>query len=64
MYTATARRAYLRYVKGGRNQPAGVPGASVDASGNPLPGLSIGTYDVATNDPQHLGLDPTVSGRR
>ena len=39
---------------------AGVSGASVDASGNVLGGLSIGTYNVAQNDPQHLGLDPTV----
>jgi len=60
VYTATARTGLLRYVKGGRNQPAGVAGATVDASGNPLAGLSIGTYDVTANDPQHLGLDPTV----
>src|SRR5206468_10915634 len=31
VYTATARQGILRYVKGGRNQPSGVPGASVDA---------------------------------
>ena len=54
----------LRYVKGGRNQPAGVAGASVDAAGNVLPGLSIGTYNVAQNDPQHIGLDPTVRARK
>ncbi len=60
VYTETARTGVLRYVKGGRNLPAGAPGASVDAAGNPLPGLSIGTYNVAANDPQHLGLDPTV----
>jgi hypothetical protein len=60
VYTATARTGLLRYVKGGRNQPAGTSAASVDASGNPLPGLNIGTYDIAQNDPQHLGLDPTV----
>ena len=42
------------------SQPAGVAGASVDSSGNPLSGLSIGTYDVAANDPQRLGLDPTI----
>ncbi len=46
VYTATARTGILRYVKGGRNQPAGSAGASVDAAGNPLPGLSIGTYNV------------------
>ena len=60
VYTATARTGLLRYVKGGRNQPAGVTGASIDSAGNPLPGLSIGTYDVAANDPQHLGLDPSI----
>jgi hypothetical protein len=60
VYTATARQGILRYVKGGRNQPAGAPGASVDAAGNPLPGLSIGTYNVGTSDPQHIGLDPAI----
>ena len=60
VYTATARKGIYRYVVGGRNQPSGVAGASVDASGNPLPGLNIGTYDLVANDPQHLGQDPTV----
>ena len=60
VYTATARQGILRYVKGGRNQPAGAAGASVDAAGNVLGGLNIGTYNVAQNDPQHIGLDPTV----
>src|ERR1019366_948011 len=60
VFTEQARQGILRYVKGGRNQPALAPGASVDASGNPLPGLSIGTYNVAGNDPQHIGLDPSV----
>ena len=61
VFTATARQGMLRYVRGGRNQPAGAPGASVDYSGNPLPGLNIGTYNVAAGDPQRLGLDPTVA---
>jgi hypothetical protein len=60
VFTPTARQGLLRYVRGGRNQPAGAPGASVDASGNPLPGLNLGTYDIAANDPQHLGLDPSI----
>jgi hypothetical protein len=60
VFTPTARQGLLRYVQGGRNQPAGAPGASVDAAGNPLPGLSSGTYNVTQNDPQHLGLDPSV----
>jgi hypothetical protein len=60
VYTELARQGVFRYVKGGRNLPAGVPGASVDAAGNPLPGLSIGTYNVGTSDPQKLGLDPQI----
>ena len=61
VYTQSARDGILRYVKGGRNQPAGVAGASVDASGNPLGSLSIGTYNVASSDPGRLGLDPTIA---
>lgn len=57
IYTASARQGLLRYVSGGRNLPAGVAGASVDAAGNPLPGVNIGTYNVVTNDPQRIGLD-------
>ena len=60
VYTESARNGILRYVKGGRNQPAGVSGASIDAGGNPLPGLSIGTYSIAGSDPQKLGLDPSI----
>lgn len=60
VYTAEARKGNFRYVIGGRNQPASVSGASVDASGNPLPGLNIGSYDVVANDPLHLGQDPSV----
>ena len=36
----------------GRNRPFGASGASVDAAGNPLPGLTINTYNVVANDPQ------------
>lgn len=60
VYTESARNGILRYVKGGRNQPAGVSGASIDANGNPLPGLNIGTYNIAGSDPQKLGLDPSI----
>ena len=60
VYTQSARDGILRYVKGGRNQPFGVAGASIDASGSPVAGLSIGTYNVPTSDPGRLGLDPTV----
>ena len=60
VYTTSARQGNFRYVMGGRNQPAGVSGASVDMSGNVLSSLNIGTYNVVTNDPQHAGLDATV----
>jgi outer membrane receptor protein involved in Fe transport len=58
VYTDSARRGIYRYATGGRNQPVGVAGASVDAGGNPI--VPIGTYDIAANDPQRLGLDPTI----
>ena len=58
VYTADARRGVYRYAIGARTQPAGVTGASVDVAGNPI--VPIGTYDVVANDPQHLGLDPTI----
>ncbi len=64
VYTATARQGIFRYVVNQgtpiRNQPFGVTGASVDAQGNPVSGLTIGTYNDVTNDPRALGLDPTV----
>lgn len=64
VYTSTARQGIFRYVVNNgpviRNQPFGVAGASVDAQGNPVAGLTIGTYNVVGNDPRALGLDPTV----
>jgi len=60
VYTSQARQGNFRFVRGGRNQPAGVPTASVDASGNVLGGLNIGTYNIFTNDPDRLGADPRV----
>jgi hypothetical protein len=60
VYTATARKGIYRYAIGARNQPSGVSGAVVDPSGNPLGGVSIGTYDLVANDPQHLGQDQNV----
>ena len=62
VYTASARTGVLRYVKGGRNQPAGSSTASVDAAGNPLPGLSIGTYNIAQSDPAAHRPRPNHSG--
>ncbi len=60
-YTADARRGLLRYVSGGRNRPFGQTGASVDAAGNPVAGVNLATYNVVANDPQRLGLDPTIA---
>ena len=59
--TATARQGILRYAIGGRNNPVGVPGASVDASGNVAAGVNVGTYNIASNDPQRLGLDKRIT---
>jgi hypothetical protein len=58
VYTEAARQGIWRYATGGRNQPSGVAGASVDANGNPV--VPIATYNVVANDPQRLGLDPTI----
>src|SRR5215472_4417575 len=60
VYTAQARQGNFRYAQGGRNLPYGVANASVDASGNPIGGLSLGSYNAVSNDPQHGGLDPQV----
>lgn len=61
VYTQEARQGNFRFVRGGgRNLPAGVPGASIDQSGNVLPGLNIGSYNIFTNDPERLGADPRI----
>ncbi|MBA3765508.1 MAG: carboxypeptidase regulatory-like domain-containing protein [Acidobacteria bacterium] len=57
--TDSARQGLFRYVIAGRNNPTG-PGGSVDANGNPLPGLNIGTYNIGVRDPLGLGLDPSI----
>ena len=62
VYTAQARQGLYRYVPGGRNNPAGSPGASVDASGNVAPGVTVATYNIVANDPLRLGLDKTTQG--
>ncbi len=56
--TAEARAGNFRYVPGGRNLPAGVAGASVDAGGNPL--VPVASYNIIANDPLRAGFDPTV----
>jgi hypothetical protein len=66
VYTALARQGILRYRVGAANAPAGATNPSVDASGNPLPGLNIQSYNVVANDPlcatrpTNCGLDPTT----
>ena len=59
VYTASARQGLFRYASTGQNQPAGTSGASVDAAGNPT--VPFGTYNIAANDPFHVGLDPSVA---
>ena len=60
VYTDLARKGIFRFVKGGRNLPAGVTGASVDNNGNVLPGVTVGSFNIGTSDPQGFGLDPAV----
>ncbi|MPZ21700.1 MAG: TonB-dependent receptor plug domain-containing protein [Luteitalea sp.] len=60
VYTESVRQGIWRYVPGAQNQPAGVGGASVDSAGNPIVGVV--TYNIATNDPRGIGLDPQVQG--
>jgi len=62
VYTEPARRGILRYVRGGRNTPAGAPNASVDSNGSLVPGVSAAEYNVALGDPQRMGLDRTLQG--
>lgn len=60
VYTQSARQGIWRYNRGGRNLPAGVPGASVDSQGNVLAGINLGTYNVVTNDPDRIGFNPRI----
>ncbi len=60
VYTSQARQGLFRYVTSGRNAPAGASGASVDASGNVLPGINVASYNIVTNDPLHIGLDKGI----
>ncbi len=59
VYTQQARNGIFRYVQGGLNRNAVQTNPSVDANGNPLPGLTIRSYNILAN-PQGLGLDPTT----
>jgi hypothetical protein len=60
VYTDSAKRGLFRYVMNGRNGAFGSTTPSVDANGNPLPGLNIQTYDIVANDPAKIGLDPAM----
>ncbi|MBS1856082.1 MAG: TonB-dependent receptor [Acidobacteria bacterium] len=60
VYTQSARQGIFRYVIGGRNAPAGSATPSVDANGNVLAGVQVGSYDIAANDPRHAGLDKSI----
>ena len=59
VYTQQARNGIYRYVQGGVNRNATQVGPSVDANGNPLPGLTIRSYNIFPN-PLGLGPDPTT----
>ena len=60
VYTQQARNGIYRYVQGGINRNASQPTPSVDANGNPTPGLTIRSYNIFPN-PLGLGPDPTTS---
>ncbi|MDP9158628.1 MAG: TonB-dependent receptor, partial [Acidobacteriota bacterium] len=72
VYTQPARMGLFRYLQQQgacigstssscpHNDNAAASDAVVDGSGNPLPGLPIGTYDINANDPAHLGLDGSI----
>jgi hypothetical protein len=60
VYTQQVRNGLYRYVQGGLNRNASQTSPSVDANGNPLPGLTVRSYNVFAN-PQGLGIDPTVA---
>src|SRR5215469_7540964 len=66
VYTQPARSGIIRYLRqigafvGSHNDNAAASDAVVDANGNPLPGVPIGSYNVVANDPQGLGLDSSI----
>jgi len=62
VYTEQARQGNWRYARGQRNLPSGVAGAVIDTSGNVLPGVAVGQYNIIANDPGGLGFDPTTRG--
>ena len=66
VYTNQARGGMIRYVQqtgtfvGAHNDNASASDAVVDSNGNPLPGVPIGSYNIATNDPLSQGLDQGI----
>jgi hypothetical protein len=66
VYTQQARTGQIRYVQqtgnymGAHNDNASASDAVVDASGSPLAGVPIGSYNIGANDPAGLGLDPSI----
>jgi hypothetical protein len=66
VYTQQARAGTIRYIQqtgkyvGAHNDNASASDAVVDGQGNPLPGLPIGIYNIAANDPAGLGLDSSI----
>jgi hypothetical protein len=64
--TQSARQGTWRYVTQPancgdncpHNTPYGQSGASVDVNGNPV--VPVSSYNIAANDPQHIGLDPAI----
>ncbi|MGH9901479.1 MAG: carboxypeptidase regulatory-like domain-containing protein, partial [Pyrinomonadaceae bacterium] len=59
VFTEQARNGVFRYVQGGVNRNASQATPSVDASGNPLPGRTIRSYNIYPS-PLGLGPDPTT----
>ncbi|MBM3795902.1 MAG: carboxypeptidase regulatory-like domain-containing protein [Acidobacteria bacterium] len=58
--TQEARNGIFRFNPAGQNRPAGVAGASVDGSGNPI--VPVQSYNIVTSDPERRGLDATMRG--
>jgi len=62
VYTQQARAGQFRYTVGRANGNILSSTPSVDASGNPLPGLNVATFNIANNPNIPLAFDPTTMG--
>ncbi len=60
MLTQEARNGVFRFNPAAQNRPAGVAGAAVDLSGNPV--VPVQSYNIVQNDPDRRGFDATVRG--